>query len=213
MTYDQMMEELVRRRALVVHCSRPGKSGDDELLFPEDMRKAIAVVEDGSGALSCSVVWPAHQESYGAVGIVLRPRSTASITSLKSCDAGSSWDPAAGVRTGDGAPFSSEAVADTFENAAGYNEWVVRDAECVGIFVNLREPLEVARRFDVKNLEGYDESMVDCGPVVAAGALAIDEIRREFPGLPILALHEGVIKDDRGEPVSPYAPTVPGPAG
>lgn len=204
MTYEDLIAELVERRALIVHCSRPGKSGDDGPLFPEDLRKAIEIVGNGTGAVSCSVVWPSHQKTYGAVGIVLRPRTTSSVTSLKSIDAGTRWDPAAGERTGDGAPFSAEAVADTFDNPTGYNEWVVRDADCLGIFVNLQEPLEVARRVEPKDLEGYDESMIDCGPVVCAGPIRPDEIRSEFPGLPIFVCHNGAILDDGGIPASPY---------
>lgn len=209
MTYDQLIEELVARQALIVHCSRPGKSGDDDLLFPDDMRKAIAVVGDGTGALSCSVVWPTHHKSYGAVGIVLKPRSTGSITSLKSCDAGTSWDPSSGLRVGDGSLFSAEAVADTFDNPTDYNEWVVTDADCLGIFVNLTERLEVAKRLEAKDIEGFDESMMDCGAVVASLPTSFDEIRAEFPDLPIFVLQEGMIKDAGGEAVSPYARTRP----
>ena len=205
MTYKDLIDLLVERQALIVHCSRPGKNGDDGPLFPDDMRKAIEILDAGATQLSCSVVWPEHQHSYGAVGIVLRPRSTASITSLKGHDAGASVDQATGQLVGGGVPFSSDAVFETFSSSTGYNEWTVGDADCLGIFVNLQEPLEVAAHVDMKDVDGFDSSMWDTSSVVGPVRITFHQIQREFPDAPIFALHDGKIHAYGAGPASPYS--------
>lgn len=213
MTYDELMRLLIERRALIVHCSRPGKNGDeqrygersgDDLLFPGDLRNAIDVA-GGTGELSCSVIWPAHLKTYGAVGIVLRPRSTGSVRSISPIDAGSSWDETTRKRTGSGVPFSAEAVHETFANATDYNEWVIGDAECIGIFVHPTEPLEVAARVPMTEVEGFDPSMMtDSGSTVGAVIIDLGIIESAFPDLPIFTYRDGRLWRWPDGPVSPY---------
>jgi hypothetical protein len=150
MTDNELIDLLKERNALIVHCSRPGKGdvGADGLLFPEDLRNAIHICANENRELSCSLVWPEHVKTFGAIGIVLRPRSVASITSISPHDSGTHFD-ALGKREGGGALFSAEAVDETFANSVDYNEWTVTDADTTGIFVNLSEPLEVAKIFDL----------------------------------------------------------------
>jgi hypothetical protein len=211
MTYEDLIAELVERRALIVHCSTVAKEGSDSPLFPEDMRTAVAVLDAGQVQLSCSVVWPGHQHSYGAVGIVVRPRSIASITSLKPYDAGSIRDSSTGSLRGDGVGFSGQAVAETFEGSVGYNEWTVGDADCVGIFVNRLEPLTVAAQVEWRDVPGSDPSMWDRDPVMGEVGITYDEIARLFPDLPILGFADGDIRDAGGRPVSPYRTHAAGP--
>lgn len=213
MTYEDLVAELVARQALIVHCSTVAKEGSGRPLFPEDMHTAAAILDAGLEQLSCSVVWPGHQHSYGAVGIVVRPRSTASITSLKPHDAGSILDPSTGSLLGDGAPFSAQAVAETFEGSVGYNEWTVGNADCVGIFVNRLEPLTVAARVEWRDVPGSDPSMWDQDPVLQEVGITFDAIKRHFPGLPILEFGNGGLRDVRGRPVSPYMNQVVEPSG
>lgn len=210
MTYEDLIAELVDRRALIVHCSTVAKEGSKGPLFPEDMRTAIAVMDAGQVHLSCSVVWPGHQHSYGAVGIVLRPRSTASISSLKPYDAGSIRDRSTGTLMGDGVPFSGQAVAETFRGSVGYNEWTVGDADCVGIFVNRLQPLAVASRVEWRDVPGSDPSMWDQDPVLGEVGITLDDIGRLFPGLPIIRFQDGELRDACGRAVSPYLAPVDG---
>jgi hypothetical protein len=210
MTYEDLVAELVAHQALIVHCSTVAKEGSSRPLFPEDMRTAAAILDAGQEQLSCSVVWPGHQHSYGAVGIVVRPRSTASITSLKPHDAGSIRDPSTGALLGDGAPFSAQAVAETFEGSVGYNEWTVGDADCVGIFVNRLEPLTVAARVEWRDVPGSDPSMWDQDPLFGEVGITLEDIARLLPGLPILGFVDGEIRDAGGRPVSPYLAEVAG---
>lgn len=214
MTYDELMRLLIERRALIVHCSRPGKSGDeqrygklsaDDLLFPGDLRNAIDAAA-GTGELSCSLIWPDHLKSFGAVGIVLRPRSTDSVRSISPIDAGSSWDETTGKRTGSGEPFSAEAVHETFDNATDYNEWVIGDAECIGIFVHPTERLEVAARVPMTEVEGFDPStMMDLGSTIGTVTIDLRTIGSAFPDLPIFTYQHGRLWRLSDAPESPYA--------
>jgi hypothetical protein len=104
--------------------------------FPEDLRHAITICAEEHRELSCSLIWPAHVKTFGAVGLILKPRSTASISSISPHDSGTSFDDAA-KREGGGVPFSREAVDETFANSQDYNEWTVTDGDTIGIFVNL----------------------------------------------------------------------------
>ena len=147
MTVEDLIETLRQRRALIVHCSRPGKgrcNGDEEPVFPDDLRQAMDGAARSTGGLSCSVIWPAHARTVGSVGIILRPRSAQSVSSRS---ASTTPAPTATGSQENAAPTprslshsSAKAVADTSSNAAGYNEWIVDDAETVGIFVNLQQP-------------------------------------------------------------------------
>ena len=122
-----------------------------------------------------------HTHTFGSVGIILRPRSVRSVSGICFADAGSYRDTVTGRRQSHGSvlqPLSSQAVADTFKNAAGYNEWIVDDADTVGIFVNLGQPpLLVPKRISV---DGYPESP-------HAQEVTIQEVALEFAPLPIFA--------------------------
>ncbi|MGY4197273.1 hypothetical protein [Bradyrhizobium sp. USDA 4520] len=193
MTNEELMDLLKERNALIVHCSRPGKGdvGVDGLLFPADLHNAIHICANESRELSCSLVWPEHVKTFGAIGIVLKPRSVASITTISPHDSGTHFD-ALGKREGGGVPFSAEAVDETFANSADYNEWTVTDADTMGIFVNLSEPLEVAKVFDLSADPNYDAELMGPAPaVVAAGPISLQEVIAAFPGLRLYAYHQG----------------------
>jgi len=189
MTDDELIGLLTERKALIVHCSRPGKADEavDGLLFPSDLKNAAEICAKEHKELSCSLVWPAHVKTFGALGIVLKPRSTKSITSICPTDAGTSYDPNTGKRQGGGVPFSGAAVHDTFANATDYNEWTVTEADTVGIFINPYEPLQVAKIVDVTKMQGYDPAMDLMGAMnlVAAQEISIAEVKAAFPGLPV----------------------------
>jgi hypothetical protein len=220
MTYDELLQELIDRRALIVHCSQPARNagrqryGDlsgDDLLFPIDLLNAIEAVA-GAGELCCSVVWPGHLKTYGSVGIVLRPRTTASIRAISTTDAGSSWDETTGTRTTGGGPFSAEAVADTFDNPTSYNEWNITNADCLGIFVNHTGTLQVAKRVEPDTIDGYDPSASVVVATVAAVTIDLEEVERAFPGRPIFTLHDGQILQLERGPVSPYSQAAASPS-
>lgn len=186
MTYDELMQLLTERQALIVHCSRPGKGdvGTGGLLLPEDLYNAITICGEQHRELSCSLIWPAHVKTFGAVGIILKPRSIASITSISPHDSGTSPDEN-GKRQGMGAPFSAQAVEDTFANSQDYNEWTVTDADTIGIFVNLYQPLEIAKEVPFTDVPGYDPSMGDLGTTIVPVPITMRDVMAAFPELPV----------------------------
>ncbi|MEP7457593.1 hypothetical protein [Phyllobacterium sp. SB3] len=189
MTYEELIELLASRNALIVHCSRPGKGdvGPGGRLFPDDLRYAIDLCDTGAGDVSCSLIWPGHAKTFGAIGIVLKPRSTVSVTSAHPTDVGTSPD-ANGRRTGLGAPFSRKAVMDTFASSSDYNESTVIDADTIGIFVNLLEPLEVAKIVDLMEHPDYDVALMGhSDPIVVAQPVTLKEVLAAFPDLPVYA--------------------------
>jgi len=186
MTYEQLLQLLTERKALIVHCSRPGKGdvGPDGLLFPEDLRNAIKICSEQHRELSCSLIWPDHVKTFGAVGIILKPRAFSSITSISPHDSGTMSDED-GKRQGMGVPFSAQAVEQTFANSKDYNEWTVTDADTIGIFVNLYEPLEIAKEIPIADIPGYDPSMSDMGSTIGPVRITIKEVIAAFPDLPL----------------------------
>lgn len=64
------------------------------------------------------MIWPGHCKTFGSIGIVLKPRSIASITSAHPTDAGTVRD-TNGRRTGLGTPYSRQAVTDTLYQGSG----------------------------------------------------------------------------------------------
>lgn len=213
MTHDELIDLLIARKALIVHCSRPGKAnegtdGRPALLFPHDLKQATDICANEGKDLSCSVVWPTHMETFGAVGIILRPRSIASVTSISPVDAGSSPDPTSGRRRGAGAPFSAEAVHATFENATDYNEWTVTDADTVGIFINLRFPggVAIAKSINLEDVPGYEPGMPMDGPVIGPAPISPQEIMDAFPILPIYYYCGDQLARLRVDPTELYRP-------
>ena len=207
MTYEELLVELNYRKALIVHCSRPGKGNEvlDDLFFPEDMTNAMEICANQKKELCCSVIWPGHIEVFGDIGIVLKPRSTASVTMICTTDGGSYVDQKTGRRVGSGEPFGRQAVADTFAKATDYNEWNVEDAVTIGVFVKSRNQLrEVATPIDFPQIEGYDPSM-GTERFVGSRYVELSEIAAAFPGLPIYTIEGGEIVDLCTGIASPYA--------
>ena len=193
MTDAELFAGLQQHKALIVHCSRTGK-GDEAiggLFYPDDLKQAIGICSTGT-ELCCSVIWPGHVETFGPIGIILRPRSMASITLICFKDAGSYFDRATGRQVGFGVPFSGQAVQDTFANATGYNEWNVAHADTIGLFVHPSDPWDVARPVKLSEVPGFDPSLDDIA-IVGAVTVTLRQIMADFPGLPIYSLHDGEI--------------------
>lgn len=204
MNFDELINKLVQQEALIIHCSRPGKSDEATLdfegareprpLYPDDLFQAKKIIGDTQPGLSCSVVWPAHQMAYGNIGIVVRPKTINSIVEISKNDAGSGIDQTTGMTKGGGVPYSRKAVLDTFVEPKHYNEWIVTDAETVGIFVTLGVQLCVPAWSKVEDIEGYDPSMPMAGipdEVIVPSIIHLDQVLREFSDLPILGYSAG----------------------
>ncbi len=196
MTDSEFLLELSKRKALIVHCSRLGKANDGEKLFPEDLQTASKIFANNNGELSCSLVWPSHIETFGAIGIVLKPRSTKSISKICTTDGGTYVNPHTGKREGCGANFSKQAVENTFENPTTYNDWVVQDAYTIGMFVHPTNPWQVAKRVSAESMPGYDPQVQKAGLTgdqIAPSTIKKEQIAKHFPDQPIYSFHDGEI--------------------
>ena len=155
MSIDAFKKELQAHDAFMVHCSRPVRGGeaadDSRPLYPEDLRSTIRdLTIGGVRPVSCSIIWPAHQHCYGSVGIIVMPRRVQDILNTHYTD--SSYKDGVG---GLGAPFSDRALSDTMANSAEYNDWTINAANVIGIYIDSRPPLQIARPM---LLEGLDEN-------------------------------------------------------
>lgn len=191
MRIEEVMAELGRRHAIIVHCSRPGRSGEmgsPPPLYPDDLRSTIwDLAQGGVRPVSCSVVWPAHQDTFGSVGVIVAPRTITDIKTMHPTDAGFSE---AGGGFGD--PPSPAAVADTFANSVGHNEWVITGGEVTGIFVDMDGSLEVAKRMPPPD-DLPEELREDIGEVVVAHPILLAEVQEDFPDLPIYGYVNGAL--------------------
>lgn len=173
--YNDLIRGLAERNALIVHCSRTGK-GDEGLgglFYPDDLRKAIDLCAAGE-ELSCSLVWPEHTETFGSVGIILKPRSMNSLASVCPTDAGT---PRGGK--GFGKTFSHPRVAETFAQTVVYNEWKVRDADTIGVFVHPTEPIEVSQKVAIVGVPDFMGSTA-----IVPVQIPLANVAAAFPELP-----------------------------
>lgn len=209
MTYEDLIRNLRAKKALIVHFSHHAKMRQDGV-FPADLHAAIA--NSRAWPLSCSVVWPGHgMPVVGSVGVVLHPRSLASVVGASNQDAGSMTLPD-GTENGRGTALDANVLADTLNPPSGqYNEWRMRECDVIGIYVeNLGEIL--AKKTVV--IEAPD---IDPTSEISAEPRTLTEVTTAFPELPIYTFQAGEIVAVRVPPsvvypwpvTSPPAPTRP----
>ena len=145
-TKADVIEFLRRRSALIVHFASAPRLAGTGLRYPASL---LGVISDPSLELSSSVVQPGDRFGMGAtprnatgmIGLILSPRSDASVISIDASDAGS-YVGKGGRRHFIPRSFDVHALEESMEargQAAGpeaaYNEWGMRDYEIVGLFV------------------------------------------------------------------------------
>lgn len=190
MDKQELLRFLESKDAIIVHCSRSNRAGEltPKPLYPADLRETISDLCRASGrSVSCSVVWPSHQETFGEVGIIVRPRDVGEIVRLSVCDGGTLED-----GQGAGCPLSEETVAEIFLAPKGHNEWVLTGGEVVGIFLNFTMGLYVARLLDAPpGMDAGEAAALGFKPEPYPHKISIPEIAADFPGLPLFGFIEG----------------------
>jgi len=187
MDYDELIRRLRARNALIVHFSHHAKMREGGV-FPADLHAAIA--NSRAWPLSCCVVWPGHRMALpGSVGVVLRPRSLASVAGVGKSDIGSTTM-ADGSQGSLGERLSEESFAKTFDVAEGdYNEWRMIESDVVAVYVEGR-PLRAKRH--VRLLD--PDSGAPLGLDVSAETVDLAEVVKAFPELPVLTMtHDGIM--------------------
>ncbi len=182
MTREELLAKLNARQALIVHFSAHAVMREG-LDFPSDLQQVLA--EKEPWPLSCSLLTPGHQmDVTGSVGVILEPRTAEDVLRVHYDDAGA-YD-AAGINQSLGAALSDAAfdasIDDTVPGA--YNEWRVRAAKPVGIFV--LDPANILVRQEITCEGPY-------GPIetIAALPISLDAVRAMFSGQPILTMTPG----------------------
>ena len=181
MDYDELIRRLRARNALIVHFSHHAKMREGGI-FPADLHAAIA--NSRAWPLSCCVVWPGHKMSLpGSVGVVLRPRSIASIVGVGKSDIGSTTM-ADGSQGSLGEKLSEESFAKTFDVAEGdYNEWRMIESDVVAVYVTAL-PLLAKRHVEVRDPD--DGTLM--GLDISSEKVEFPAIVEAFPELPILTM-------------------------
>ena len=179
MTDKELSDYLAAKNAAVVHLSHHFVMNPARPNFPGDMHRAIAKKNEFN--LSCVVVWPGHGMLLpGSVGVIFKP-TCANVISAASSDSGS-MTLSDGTDGTLGLPLTPETLAETFGVWFGnYNEWRVRDAEVVGIFV--ADPLNIRVKEEVVLDAGGEECRT-----VAAESIDLSEVFAAFPHQSIFTL-------------------------
>jgi hypothetical protein len=180
MTYEDLIRQLRRRSALIVHFSHHSNMRQGGV-FPADLHAAMA--NSRNWPLSCCVVWPRHRMQLpGSVGVVLLPRSLDSIVLMHFGDSGSMTID--GGEYGLGAnQVTEEAVEHTFKVPPNerYNEWRVRESDAIGIYVEGRP---YVKKYETVKKEEHQIT------TITPQSISLQEIHDAFSELPIYSRHE-----------------------
>ncbi len=176
MTHQELLAKLSARQALIVHFSAHAvmRAGLD---FPTDLQQVLA--EKEPWPLSCSLLTPGHHmDVTGSVGVILKPRTVEDVLSVHHDDAGA-YNVAGTNQSRGAALLDATFDASIYDTVRGaYNEWRVRGAVPVGIFVLDPANILVRQKFTVPGPLGEEE-------IIAPGPISLDAVRAAFPSKPI----------------------------
>lgn len=177
MTLEALLAKLAERQALIVHFSHHAAMRG-KLVYPMDLHQVFA--DDQTWPLSCSVLTPGHKMSpVGSVGVVLEPRVTDDVVRVHYDDAGA-WSDDDGLNFSLGAPLSEGSFDDSLDRVVpgSYNEWRVRNAKPLGIFVLDPNFIEVRQEVSFEGPDGWESTIAPC-------RINLASVRTTFPGWPI----------------------------
>ena len=180
MTYEDLLRQLRERQALIVHFSHHANMRDGGV-FPADLH--AAALNNRTWALSSCLVWPSHHMSLpGSVGLILHPRSLASIIGIRSVDAGYSTDKY-GHEQGAGDNLSQDSLIHSFDVSRGdYNEWRVRDFDVVGIYWEAENGHIYAKKHaDLK----HPDTGETIAQEIVMQKISVSDVHNSFPELPV----------------------------
>lgn len=169
---------LLERNIVIVHFSHFAVMGHS-VEFPDDLLYAISHHKDETR--SCCAIWPGHNMDLpGSVGVIFKP-TIDQVVSVLADDSGSS--DFGGTESSAGEFPTSETLLASLQVPAGrYNEWRIRSAEPIGIFVedihNICAKKKVQLHF---NGESIDE--------IVCTNITLQSVLEAFPGRPVYTLH------------------------
>jgi hypothetical protein len=175
-THKELMAKLSERQALIVHFSHHAAMRGG-LVFPTDLQQVFA--EHDAWPLSCSVVTPEHRmDVVGSVGVVLAPRTAEDILRVHHDDAGAYAEGNNSHSMGESLSEASFDASIDLVEPGSYNEWRVRGAAPVGLFVTDPAHIEVRQNVPFEGPFGPEET-------IAPVTVSLATVRTAFPGQPI----------------------------
>ena len=194
---DDVHALLRKRNSLVVHFSGapPGAGRTTGRLYPNDLRYVLS--GSATGGISCSTVTAADvfherdRNATGCIGVIVDFRTPHSIIYAFPEDHGSFQqdDGSRGVQKI--RPLSIGDIAKSIDDrdAKSYNEWVIRDFDCVGILAV--EPYEIS------TLAPYPAHISTSDSVPGVLRTSLPDVCRDFPGQNVYSFNDGRIIDVR----------------
>jgi|GEM_PF-1424737 hypothetical protein len=189
MTDECLNSALRQRGAVVVHFSHIANMGRN-VVFPSDLQEAIK--NKDAWSLSCSALWPGHaMQLCGSVGVIFKP-TVESVLSVYDDDAGSSSGGDGSDRSS-GWRLSKEALERSFCVVGAYNEWRVRGAEVVGIFVHDIRDIWVKKMTDIAGVAGAPRVQA-----IGEVSVTLSDVFDAFGDMPVYTMDSsGLIRLDR----------------
>lgn len=181
---EKRFKEIVgERNVAVVHFSHHGTMNHN-VEFPVDLLHAI---NNSDETRSCCAVFPGHEMRLpGSVGLIFEP-TLQQVLSVCSTDSGSTDFGGEEGSLGDSP--TEEAILESLDVRAGdYNEWRIRGAKPIGIFVA-----------DPANIEVRKAICLSCGDEVisdfACKRIQLPDVFAAFPGQPVFTMGDRGIEE------------------
>lgn len=174
---------LADKGIVIVHFSHFAVMGHS-VEFPDDLEHAITFHQ--SETRSCCALWPTHNmELPGSVGIIFEP-TFEQVLSVLADDSGSS-DFEDSENSGGYAPSEETIIASLNVPPGRYNEWRVRGAKPVGIFIANTSDIYVKKKTQLSlNGETFEE--------IGCTSIAISSVFDAFQNMPIFTLEaDGIV--------------------
>jgi len=186
---------LKSHEGLIVHFSTsPSMHAELDGHYPDDLHTAVNSACCRNGGLSCSVVTPSDpfigdtRFVPGYIGIILDPINSQSIISCSAFDGGDIRDPRSCTVMGElqDVDLSVDDLGRTITERDGYNNWLVKNYEVLGILA--------LPPFEVEIINHHECT----GPVRWPSCTDIGQVASEFPSLPTYTVADSQYWEFRG---------------
>lgn len=180
----QFQRLLTAQNAVIVHFSHFAQMGH-AVEFPDDLHHAVNAFANETR--SCCAITPRHQMSLpGSVGVIFTP-TFEQVLSVLAHDSGSS--DFGGEENSGGNPPTEQSIVESFcAPYGGYNEWRIRGAKPIGIFVDDPNNITVKKKqefsFNGEHIETF-----------GCESISLSLVRSSFPDLEIFTMGpDGLVK-------------------
>lgn len=169
--------------SLIVHFSGQPRGTGAQEFFPADLEHALS--NSNSDRLACSTVKPgdkfgsgASKNATGSVGLVIAPRTTASVLDVWPTDGGSQ-------RRRISRDVTLEECQNSISNRICYNEWAITNYDVIGMFAIA--PLQV------DGLSNMPDGLGNETPTVVPLDVDLDKLPSSLAALPIYTFSDQCI--------------------